>query len=68
MRACCGERPSDSPSSYAVPCRHLAQWFTDGRFDRIHHRNGPLSRVYATVLEPGEVATGDDAVLEPVDA
>ncbi|MFZ9627892.1 MAG: MOSC domain-containing protein [Ilumatobacteraceae bacterium] len=52
-------------SSYAVPCRHLAQWFSDGRFDRIHHDKGTVSRVYATVLEPGEVSTGDAVVLEP---
>ena len=55
-------------SSYAVPCRHLAQWFSDGRFDRIHHSNGALSRVYATVLEPGELSAGDDVLLEPLDA
>jgi len=52
-------------SCYAEPCRHLAQWFTDGRFDRIRHDKGDVSRVYATVLEPGEVAVGDVAVLEP---
>lgn len=52
-------------SCYAEPCRHLAQWFTDGRFDRIRHDKGDVSRVYATVLEPGVVAVGDDAVLEP---
>lgn len=52
-------------SCYAEPCRHLAQWFTDGRFDRIRHDKGDVSRVYATVLEPGVVAVDDDAVLEP---
>jgi len=52
-------------SCYAEPCRHLAQWFTDGRFDRIRHDKGDVSRVYATVLEPGVVTVDDDAVLEP---
>lgn len=52
-------------AAYAVPCRHLTQWFSDGRFDRIARDKGPVSRMYATVLEPGEITVGDDAVLEP---
>lgn len=52
-------------SSYAVPCTQNAPWFSDRRFDRIHHRHGPVSRMYATVLEPGSIAVGDAAVLEP---
>lgn len=55
-------------SSYAVPCLQNAQWFSDRRFDRIHHRHGPISRMYATVLEPGQVNLGDDVVLEPTGA
>lgn len=49
----------------AVPCKQNAQWFADGDFARIHHRNGPISRLYAVVLEPGVIATGDAATLEP---
>ena len=52
-------------SSYAVPCKQNARWFTDGDFSRIHHENGPWSRVYATVREPGEIVVRDSAVLEP---
>lgn len=52
-------------SSYAVPCKKNAAWFTDGAFDLMHHRHGPVSRLYATVLEPGRIATGDPAILEP---
>lgn len=52
-------------ASYAVPCRQNADWFTDRRFDRIHHRHGPVSRVYATVVAPGAVAVGDAVTLEP---
>ncbi|MFM7046026.1 MAG: MOSC domain-containing protein [Ilumatobacteraceae bacterium] len=52
-------------SSFAVPCKQLVPCFADGRFDRIHADRGPVSRVYATVLEPGEVHLGDAAVLEP---
>ena len=52
-------------SSYAVPCRQNAPWFSDRDFNRIHHRHGPVSRMYATVLEPGSIAVGDPVVVEP---
>ncbi|MDO8390777.1 MAG: MOSC domain-containing protein [Actinomycetota bacterium] len=52
-------------SAYAVPCTHNRRWFTDGDFMVMHHDRGPVSRVYATVLQPGSVAAGDAAVLEP---
>jgi hypothetical protein len=52
-------------STYSIPCRNNARWFTDGRFDTMHHHHGPVSRVYATVLEPGVVAVGDASTLEP---
>jgi MOSC domain-containing protein YiiM len=52
-------------SAYALPCRHNARWFSDGRFDRMHHREGPVSRVYATVLEQGSISPGDAAILKP---
>ena len=52
-------------SSYAVPCKQNAPWFSDRSFDRIHHRHGPVSRLYATVVEPGSVTVGDLAVVEP---
>lgn len=52
-------------SAYAVPCRKNAAWFLDGRFDTMHHRHGPVSRVYATVVEPGVIRVGDAAVIEP---
>lgn len=49
----------------AVPCSKNAAWFRDGRFDVMHHRNGPVSRMYATVVEPGRVTMGDAVILEP---
>lgn len=52
-------------SSYATPCKKNAAWFTDGRFDVMHHRHGPVSRTYATVVEPGRIAVGDPVLLEP---
>ncbi|CAN5221394.1 MOSC domain-containing protein [soil metagenome] len=52
-------------SAYAVPCAKNAGWFVDGRFDVMHHRHGPVSRVYATVVEPGSIIVGSPALLEP---
>jgi MOSC domain-containing protein YiiM len=52
-------------SAYALPCYQNKAWFLQGEFDVMHHERGPVSRVYATVLEPGSIATGDAAVLEP---
>ncbi len=40
-------------------------WFVGRAFNLMHHDRGPVSRMYATVLQPGRIATGDDAVLEP---
>jgi MOSC domain-containing protein YiiM len=51
---------------YAIPCTQNAGWFSDGDFNRIHHRNGPVSRVYALVVEPGRVMAGAAARLEPI--
>jgi MOSC domain-containing protein YiiM len=52
-------------SVFALPCKHNAPWFLDGDFRLMHHDRGPVSRVYATVLEPGHAVTGDEVVLEP---
>jgi hypothetical protein len=52
-------------SAYAIPCSKNAAWFADGRFDRMHHKNGPVSRMYATVLEPGRITVGAPVLLEP---
>lgn len=52
-------------SCYATPCRQNSRWFLDGDHTVIHEDRGPVSRMYATVLEPGSIAVGDRAVLEP---
>lgn len=49
--------------AYALPCRKNARWFADGRFSRMHHREGPVSRVYAAVVEPGPIEVGDPVIL-----
>jgi MOSC domain-containing protein YiiM len=45
---------------YTTPCAKNAQWFSDGRFNRMHQSKHPgESRVYARVLRGGTIATGD---------
>lgn len=50
---------------FALPCKKNAGFFLNGEFQRMHHDRGPWSRMYARVLEPGEVRPGDVAILEP---
>ena len=53
-------------SSYAIPCAKNARWFADGDVGRIRHESHPgSSRLYATVLRPGEVHPGDPLTVEP---
>ena len=46
-------------SLWALPCKTNAGWFLGGDFEVMHHDRGPVSRMYATVIEPGEIASGD---------
>jgi MOSC domain len=50
---------------WALPCKKNAEWFIARDFSLMHHDRGPVSRIYASVLEPGPVSTGDDVILEP---
>jgi MOSC domain-containing protein YiiM len=50
---------------FALPCSKNARWFMGGDFLVMHHDAGPVSRVYATVLEPGVARVGDAVLLEP---
>lgn len=53
----------------AVPCRKQTRWFSDGDFNRISYgRNPHLVRWYAWVRGPGDVACGDEVVVQPRDA
>ena len=52
-------------SAYALPCTTNKPFFINGDFNLMHHERGPVSRVYATVLEPGGISVGDAAILEP---
>jgi MOSC domain-containing protein YiiM/SAM-dependent methyltransferase len=51
-------------TDYATPCRTQAQWFIGERYGRISHRAHPEdARWYASVLEEGPVAAGDEVRL-----
>lgn len=52
-------------TGFAVPCGHQAQWFTDRDFSRLHHNNGNISRLYATVITPGVITVDDTVNVEP---
>ena len=45
---------------YTTPCRTIRGSFSDGHFNRIHEARSPgWSRVYARVVEGGEIGRGD---------
>ena len=49
---------------YTTPCSNIRDPFSDGYFNRIHEaRDSGWSRVYARVVEGGEIATGDPVEL-----
>jgi hypothetical protein len=50
---------------WALPCSKNAQWFIGRDSSLMHHDRGPVSRIYASVIEPGQVNEGDEVVLEP---
>jgi MOSC domain-containing protein YiiM len=53
-------------TSYTVPCATISHLFSDTRARRISQDVYPgWSRLYARVLAPGHVATGDPVVLLP---
>ena len=53
-------------ASYVTPCRTIADFFTERRFKRISHERHPgWSRLYARVLQPGTLTTGDPVRVAP---
>lgn len=53
-------------TSYTAPCSNNARWFIDGDFTRmLQSRHPGESRVYARVLQEGEVRAGDEVALVP---
>ncbi|MFL5526989.1 MAG: MOSC domain-containing protein [Gemmatimonadaceae bacterium] len=56
-------------ASFTNPCKTIKESFTDGKFVRIGHRIHPgWSRVYARVLNEGEIRVGDRVELIPAPA
>jgi MOSC domain-containing protein YiiM len=55
-------------SCYTMPCTKIGGEFSDRDHARIDYRRGPASRVYATVVVPGRIATGDVVTVEPISA
>ncbi len=53
-------------TAYAVPCVKNARWFVDGDTSRMSQQVRPgASRLYASVVVPGVVTTGDLVTVEP---
>lgn len=52
-------------TSYAAPCKQIADSFSDGRFERVSQKTNPgWSRLYAKVHTEGYVREGDPVVCE----
>jgi MOSC domain-containing protein YiiM/predicted enzyme related to lactoylglutathione lyase len=55
-------------TGYAAPCRTIAGSFSDGRFGRLNQLKAPgWSRLYAAVIDEGEIRAGDAVVVEARD-
>jgi MOSC domain-containing protein YiiM len=55
-------------TSFAMPCRTIAASFVGSRSGRISQLIYPgWSRVYARVVEEGEIAVGDAVAVEPLE-
>lgn len=55
-------------TSFTVPCRHIRHSFQDGDFTRLSQKLHPgWSRVYARVLTPGPLHTGDPVQHTPAE-
>jgi MOSC domain-containing protein YiiM len=60
IRVRLGETVLLEVSSFTKPCKTISNSFTEGKFVRISQKLNPgWSRVYARVLSPGEIRTGD---------
>ncbi len=59
-----GETIEIEVTGYTSPCVKNAGWFLERDFNRMSQTDHPgWSRLYARVLEPGEVSVGDAVVL-----
>ena len=64
-----GETLEIEITAYTEPCRDIAGSFVGGSIKRMHQGSHPgWSRVYAKVLQPGEITVGDRVRLKRWDA
>jgi MOSC domain-containing protein YiiM len=49
----------------AMPCSNIESCFADGDWDHVNHERGPVSRVYAAVVQTGAIAVGDVVAVLP---
>jgi MOSC domain-containing protein YiiM len=60
-----GEQVLLEVTQYTTPCNNITPSFADGDSNRILEKtHAGWSRVYARVLQPGEVRTGDKVTIE----
>jgi MOSC domain-containing protein YiiM len=61
-----GDRVRLQLTYHTTPCEKNARWFIGGHFTRMSNTRFPgSSRMYARVLEGGQVKSGDPVHLEP---
>jgi len=59
QRLALGDKVVVEITSYTTPCNSIPESFVDGQYQRISQKVHPgYSRVYARVLQPGRIATG----------
>ena len=59
QRLSLGDKVVVEITSYTTPCNSIPESFVDGQYQRISQKVNPgYSRVYARVLRPGRIATG----------
>ena len=59
QRLSLGDKVVVEITSYTTPCNSIPESFVDGQYQRISQKVHPgYSRVYARVLRPGRIATG----------
>ena len=59
QRLSLGDKVVVEITSYTSPCNSIPKSFVDGQYQRISQKVHPgYSRVYARVLQPGRIATG----------
>jgi MOSC domain-containing protein YiiM len=60
LRIVIGESLTIEITDFTEPCHLIADWFSGGTIERmLQERHPGWSRVYAKVLQPGEITVGD---------